>query len=238
MDQPLRFQNPNFPNYVCYLYKSLYGLKQAPREWFHKLTSFLISLSFQGSQIDTSLYFTYVHNILYFMFIYVDDILIISLEFAGISHIISLLQIIFTLRDLENAHFFLGIELIPTSDDFILSQSKYIFTILKRTNMKNCKPTSTLCSCSKLSVTPSDAIDPYLYRSTVGVVQYLTINRPDITFPINQICQTMHMPQAPDWWTWSTHELHEHMQSIQRSWLYEHIMCGGERCVQVCVMCM
>lgn len=66
MEQPPGFQNPNFSNHVCCLHKSQYGLKQALREWFCKLTSFLISLGFQGSKTDISLYFKYVQNIPYF----------------------------------------------------------------------------------------------------------------------------------------------------------------------------
>ncbi|XP_021725053.1 uncharacterized protein LOC110692355 [Chenopodium quinoa] len=34
VNQPPRFENPNFPNHVFKLDKALYGLKQAPRAWF------------------------------------------------------------------------------------------------------------------------------------------------------------------------------------------------------------
>ena len=52
MSQPPGFINPQFPDFVCQLKKSLYGLKQAPREWFKKLSSYLISIGFQGSKTD------------------------------------------------------------------------------------------------------------------------------------------------------------------------------------------
>ncbi|CAL8119630.1 unnamed protein product [Prunus armeniaca] len=46
MIQPPVFIDPDRPNYVYKLHKSLYGLKQAPRAWFHRISSFLITIGF------------------------------------------------------------------------------------------------------------------------------------------------------------------------------------------------
>ena len=105
----------------------------------------------------------------------------------------------FSLRDLGNAKFFLGIELIITYDGCILSQSKYLSTILHRTNMFAYKPTLTPCSSSFIMNISSEPVDPHLYRSTVDALQYLTPTRIDIQFVINRACQKMHLPQAKDW---------------------------------------
>ena len=45
----------------------------------------------------------------------------------------------------------------------------------------------------------SEPVDPHLYRSTVGALQYLTLTRPDIQFVVNRACQKMHLPQPEDW---------------------------------------
>ncbi|GJU70086.1 retrovirus-related pol polyprotein from transposon TNT 1-94 [Tanacetum coccineum] len=42
------------PNIVYKFTKSLYGLKQANRQWFKKLTTFLLSIGFKQSYVDTS----------------------------------------------------------------------------------------------------------------------------------------------------------------------------------------
>jgi len=63
-------------NTVCKLNKALYGLKQAPRSWFHKLSATLISLGFNPTKSDTSLFLHFHNNITLFVLIYVDDILI------------------------------------------------------------------------------------------------------------------------------------------------------------------
>ena len=41
VDQPLRFEDPRYPNNI-YRVIALYGLKQAPRAWDERLPYFLI----------------------------------------------------------------------------------------------------------------------------------------------------------------------------------------------------
>lgn len=41
--------------------------------------------------------------------------------------------------------------------------------------------------------------DPFLYRSTVGALQYATITRPDISFAVNKVCQFMSDPLDTHW---------------------------------------
>jgi hypothetical protein len=39
-----------------------------------------------------------------------------------------------------------------------------------------------------------NADDMTKYRSIVGVLQYLTLTRPDLSFAINKVCQYLHAP--------------------------------------------
>jgi hypothetical protein len=41
MNQQMRFQNQDHPEYTCKLRKALYGLKQAPRAWYGKIAEFI-----------------------------------------------------------------------------------------------------------------------------------------------------------------------------------------------------
>ena len=64
--------------------------------------------------------------------------------------------------------------------------------------MDKAKPTSNPCSFSK-STDLTKFNDPTLYRSIVGALHYLTINRPDIAFSVNKACQAMNSPTHSDW---------------------------------------
>lgn len=41
--------------------------------------------------------------------------------------------------------------------------------------------------------------DPCLYRSTVGVLQYLTITRPDLAYAVSKVSQFMQSPTDEHW---------------------------------------
>ena len=56
MTVPQGYPHPLPPGTVCKLTKFLYGLKQANRQWFDKLTTYLLTLGFKQSYIDTSLF--------------------------------------------------------------------------------------------------------------------------------------------------------------------------------------
>jgi histone deacetylase 1/2 len=109
----------------------------------------------------------------------------------------------FTLKDLGNLHYFLGIEVKRNSEGLIFSQGKYAEDIIKRTRMGNCKPINTaLSSVEKLSAAKGDPLGPEdatRYISVVGAMQYLTLTRPYISFAVNKVCQFLHSPTTVHW---------------------------------------
>ncbi|MCH96975.1 hypothetical protein A2U01_0017967, partial [Trifolium medium] len=66
---------------------------------------------------------------------------------------ISTLATVFSIKDLGSIHFFLGVEVIPTSQGLFLSQHKYIYDLLDRTKMADAKivhsPMSTSTSLTQ-----------------------------------------------------------------------------------------
>lgn len=126
MTQPPGYVNPDLPNHVCKLHKSLYGLKQASCTWYIALTNFLISLGFQKSLADPSL-FIYNHgNLTCYFLVYVDDIVLTGNNNNFLQKIIDALAQRFSIKDLDTLHHFLGIEVIPTSNGLFLSQHQHI----------------------------------------------------------------------------------------------------------------
>jgi histone deacetylase 1/2 len=59
-----------------------------------------------------------------------------------------------------------------------------------------------MSASEKLSVhegMPLGASDATQYRSLVGALQYLTLTRPDISFPVNKVCQFLYAPTTEHW---------------------------------------
>jgi hypothetical protein len=82
---PGLFSSPSFA--VCKLNRSLYGLKQAPRAWFKQFRSILLHFSFVQSQYDSSLFLCKSPVGLALLLVYVDDIVITSIDSSLIVHL-------------------------------------------------------------------------------------------------------------------------------------------------------
>lgn len=205
MKQPPGYENSSQPNFICKLDKALYGLKQAPRAWYARLSGKLQQLGFKASKADTSLFYYSKGDVIIFMLIYVDDIIVASSTQSAVSALLQDLKEDFALKDLGDLHYFLGIEVNKVNDGLLLSQGKYTADLLKKTNMSDCKPFNTPLSTSeKLSLHEGDLLgssDATQYRSIVGALQYLTLTRPDISFSVNKVCQFLHAPTTVHWAT-------------------------------------
>jgi hypothetical protein len=174
MRQPPSFEDKAHPNYVCRLDKALYGLKQAPCAWFAKLSKKLCDLGFNGSKADTSLFYYNKNGISMFILVYVDDIIVAISTQEVMATLLQDLKKDFFLKDLEELHYFLRIEVNKTNDDLILTQEKYAKDLLKKTGMSGCKPMSTPMSTSeKLTLHEGSQLgsrDTTQYKSIVGAL--------------------------------------------------------------------
>ena len=196
MSQPIGFVDDQRPYFVCRLHRSLYGLRQAPRAWYERLGQTLCAWGFHKSVMDSSLFmFRNGHSVVWVL-VYVDDILITGNNKFLIDSFISRLSSTFALKDLGSLSYFLGIEVFRTKSGMHLSQAGYINDLLKRTNMQHCKssPSPASSSIQLGSDIGSSFSDTYLYRSTIGALQYVTITRPELSFIVNKLSQFMHKP--------------------------------------------
>jgi histone deacetylase 1/2 len=120
------------------------------------------------------------------MLIYVDDIIIAGSCSKTVNQLLGHLRDSFAIKDLGELAYFLGIEVTRQSNGIALTQSKYAADLLRKLNMQLCKVSSTPMSASdKLSTpvgAPLSSEDAFVYRSTVGALQYLCMTRPDISF--------------------------------------------------------
>ncbi|XP_024172100.1 uncharacterized mitochondrial protein AtMg00810-like [Rosa chinensis] len=199
MTQPPGFIDPSQPSYVCKLNKALYGLKQAPRAWFHRMTSFLLSVGFVQSLADSSL-FIFRHGVhtIYFL-LYVDDIVVTGCDNQLLQGFIAGLGRGFDIKDLGPLHYFLGLQVSSHNNGLHISQLKYAHDLLVKHDMLLSQPVSTpMFAKANLTATEGESLaNPTTFREIVGSLQYLTITRPDIAFAVNSISQFMSQPHAP-----------------------------------------
>ncbi|KAL9996454.1 putative 1,4-alpha-glucan branching enzyme [Helianthus debilis subsp. tardiflorus] len=110
-------------------------------------------------------------------------------------------EMTFAIQDMGQLSYFLGIEVVRSGSDIILSQQKYINELLARANMSKAQPVPSPCTTGvSLSLGDSSPFDdPVKYRQMVGALQYVTLSRPDITYAVNKVCQFMHSPTGNHW---------------------------------------
>ncbi|XP_013634771.1 PREDICTED: uncharacterized mitochondrial protein AtMg00810-like [Brassica oleracea var. oleracea] len=136
-----------------------------------------------------------------YMLVYVDDLIVTGNSSSHMSQFIASLSQRFSLKDLDDLSFFLGIEVMRSSKGMLLTQTRYIADFLHRTHMETCKPVATpMCATTPITLFSGTPLaDPTEYRAVVGSLQYLSLTRPDISFPVNKMSQYMHKPTDEHW---------------------------------------
>ena len=128
---------------MCRLKKPLYNLKQASRAWHSKVSQYLHRIDFKISKSNNSLYVRSDSRSLIFIILYVDGLVIGGEHLVDINKVKSLLSNKFEMMDLKELHYFLGIEVIRTTCDIMISQRHYNLNLLFKFGMKDCKPIAT-----------------------------------------------------------------------------------------------
>jgi len=183
---------------VCKLNKLIHGLKQASRQWFSKFSTTLIQKGFRQSISDYSLFTYNCDQTTIFVLIYVDDFIITGNNENAISKIKQFLAQSFSIKDLGNLSYFLGIEVSRSKKGIFLCQRKYTLDILSDSSITGCRP-SDFPMEQHLRLRPNDGTplsDPTVYRRLIGRFLYLTLTRPDIQYAVNTLSQFMQSPYS------------------------------------------
>ena len=184
VQQPPGFEDPNFPDFVYRLLKALYGLKQAPRAWYETLSQFLIENHFIRGTIDKTLFHRNFNGSSIFVQIYVDDIIFGSTDEKLCSKFAKLMQSKYEMSMMGELTYFLGLQVKQVKDGIFISQTKYIYDLLKKFDLIDCSSAKTpMATATKLELnTKESKVDISNYRGMVGSLLYLTTSRPDIMF--------------------------------------------------------
>ncbi|GJS17927.1 retrotransposon protein, putative, ty1-copia subclass [Tanacetum coccineum] len=156
MVQPEGFVNPKFLNRVCKLKRSIYGLKQASRQWNKRFDDEIKKFGFSQNRDEPCVYVKDSGSYVTFLILYVDDILIMGNNIPMLQDVKSYLRRCFTMKDLGEDAYILGIKIYRDRSKRLisLSQSAYIEKILKRFYMENSKR-GTILMQEKLTLSKS-----------------------------------------------------------------------------------
>jgi len=89
----------------------LYGLKQSPRQWNLRFDEFMRGIGFVRSAFGSCVYYKNLGKIYTYLLLYVDYMLIVSVDKSSIQELKLLMSKEFEMKDLGDAKKILGMEI-------------------------------------------------------------------------------------------------------------------------------
>lgn len=145
-----------------------------------KFSTILMSLSFNKSRTDHTLFLKKVEEMFVAVLVYVDDIFIASNNDEDVAQLKEDLDKSLKLRDLGPLKYFLGLK--RSSSCISVFQRKYVLELIEEVGLLACKSSS-------IPMEPSDKPlleDATSYRRLVAKLMCLTITHPNITYSLNK----------------------------------------------------
>ena len=194
---------------MCKLHKFFYGLKQASMQWYLKFDEVVTANGFKKNIVNQCIYIKVSESKYIFMVLDVD-ILLAANDTDLLVEIKRLLFNYFDTKDLKEASYVLGIQILRNrpSDIMILSQQTYIECILKRFSMqpysfikalivKGDKFSKGQCPQNDIE---RDQMKAVPYSSVVGTLIYAQVcTRPDIVFVVGVLGKYLSDPSQSHW---------------------------------------
>ena len=109
--QPEGFVNPKDARKLCKLQKAIYGLKQESRSWNIHFDEVVKEFGFIKNDKESCVYKKFSGSAKAFLILYVDDILLIGNDMNFLSEIKESLKKSFSMKDLGEATYILGIKI-------------------------------------------------------------------------------------------------------------------------------
>ncbi|KAL0312159.1 UNVERIFIED_CONTAM: Retrovirus-related Pol polyprotein from transposon RE1 [Sesamum radiatum] len=115
---------------------------------------------------------------------------------SDIQNVKVYLHDLFSIKDLGDARYFLGLEIARNSSSTYLAQMKYTLDIIKDTGLQHSKSVSIpFPSDLKLTANSGTRLQhPDIFRRLVGPLLYLGFTKPDISHSVQQLSQFLNHP--------------------------------------------
>jgi hypothetical protein len=186
VEQPLDFEDEEYPNHVYKLHKAIYGLKQALRAWYECLRDFLIENGFRIGKTDSTLFTKIMGKNLFVCQLYIDDIIFGSTNASFCEEFSKIMTNRFEMSMMGQLKYFFGFQIKQLGDGTFISQTKYTHDLLKKFGMDKAKPIKTLMSTNghldlKMG---GKSVDQKVYRSMISSLLYLCASRPNIMLSV------------------------------------------------------
>ena len=210
MTQPEGFVTPENADKVCKLQRSIYGLKQASRSWNLCFDNAIKKFGFIKNEDEPCVYKRVSGSIVVFLVLYVDDILLIGNDIPTLQTVKSWLGKCFSMKDLGEASYVLGIKIYRDRSRKLLglSQSTYIDKVLKRFSMQESKrgflPMTHGINLSKAQCPKTqderERMNKIPYASAIGSIMYAMLcTRPDVSYALSMTSRYQSNPGECHW---------------------------------------
>ena len=195
MTQPEGFIIESQEHKVCRLLCSIYGLKQASRSWNLRFDETIKTFGFEQNVDEPCVYNYIKETVVVFLVLYVADIILIGNDIGILTDVKKCLVEKFQKKDLGQASYVLGIQIIRDRKNILLalSQASYIDKVMARFSMQNSKKGQLqtrhviVLSKEQCLTTPHEEEDMRRvpYASVVGSLMYAMLcTRTDICYAI------------------------------------------------------
>lgn len=130
--------------------------------------------------------------------VYVGDIILTGSSTAQLAKVKTFIGSHFKMKDLGPQKFFLGLEIARSTAGVYINQKKYALNLLSNNGLIDAK-TSAITMEAQHQLTASTGTllslpEANSYRLLVGQLIYLTITRPDISYPVHILSQFLSKP--------------------------------------------
>lgn len=181
----------------------MYGLKQSARVWNQKVNKTLESIGFRQSTTDNCLYIKDDGKILTYVLVYVDDIIMASLNEETIEDVAKEIGKVVQINCLGDLNYYLGVQIHRDANGiFHINQKTYIEKLLIRFNMVDCKTSKIPMDPGyyKLDDSGEELEHNDVYRQAIGSLLFLVCNtRPDIAVAVSILGRKVTRPSQSDW---------------------------------------